>query len=71
MSQDLLHDWQTLYAASTSKGERGQLGTGIEEAELAIQKRLEHQGETLSGLEKAKLYAALRNLKRLKSEILR
>ena len=66
MSQQLLQDWQTLYAMGVSEAENGQVGTGIEEAEAAIKKRLEEETETISALEEAKLYSALRNLQRLK-----
>ena len=69
MNQDVLQDWQTLYAAAVSEGESGQLGR-IERAQVAIQKRLEDRTETLSALEEAKLYAALRKLQRLKEKIL-
>jgi hypothetical protein len=67
MSQDLLQDWQTLYSAAISEAESG---TEIEKAEVAIQRRLEDKAQTLSALEEAKLYAALRSLKRLKVQFL-
>jgi hypothetical protein len=63
MTQQLLQEWQTLYATGVSEAENGQVGTAIDEAEAAIKKRLEEKTETL---EEAQLYSALRNLQRLR-----
>ena len=66
MIQDLLQDWQMLYANAISEGESGQIGTALEQAETAIKRRFEEESDTLSALEEAKLYSALRTLQRLK-----
>jgi hypothetical protein len=69
MTQDLLQDWQMLYATAVSEGERGQLGAALEQAETAINRRFEDESDTLSALEEAKLYSALRTLQRLKAQV--
>jgi len=69
MIQDLLQDWQTLYANAISEGEGGQIGTALEQAETAIKRRFEEESDTLSALEEAKLYSALRTLQRLKARL--
>lgn len=69
MIQDLLQDWQMLYAFAVSEGESGQLGPALEQAEFAIKRRLEEESDTLSALEEAKLYSALRTLQRLKAQV--
>jgi hypothetical protein len=68
MTQDLLQDWQMLYVIAASEGESRQLGAALEQAETAIKARLEEDSDTLSALEEAKLYSALRTLQRLKAE---
>jgi hypothetical protein len=68
MTQDLLQDWQMPYVIAVSEGESRQLGAALEEAETAIKARLEEDSDTLSALEEAKLYSALRTLQRLKAE---
>jgi hypothetical protein len=68
MTQDLLQDWQMLYVIAVSEGESRQLGAALEQAETAIKARLEEDSDTLSALEEAKLYSALRTLQRLKAE---
>ena len=67
--QDLLQDWQMLYANAVAEGESGQLGTALEQAETAIKRRFEEESDTLSALEEAKLYSALRTLHRLKARL--
>jgi len=69
MIQDLLQDWQMLYANAISEGESGQIGTALEQAETAIKRRFEEESDTLSALEEAKLYSALRTLHRLKARL--
>ena len=69
MTQDLLQDWQMLYAIAVSEGESGQFGAALEQAETAIKRRFEEESDTLSGLEEAKLYSALRTLQRLKAQV--
>ena len=69
MTQDLLQDWQMLYATAVSEGESGQLGAALEQAETAINRRFEDESDTLSALEEAKLYSALRTLQRLKAQV--
>jgi hypothetical protein len=69
MTQDLLQDWQMLYATAVSEGESGQLGAALEQAETAIKRRFEEESDTLSALEEAELYSALRNLQRLKAQV--
>jgi oligoendopeptidase F len=68
MTQDLLQDWQMLYAIAVSDGESGQISAALEQAETAIKRRFEEESDTLSALEEAKLYSALRTLQRLKAE---
>jgi hypothetical protein len=69
MTQELLQDWQMLYAIAVSEGETGQLGAALEQAEAAIKRRFEEESDTLSALEEAKLYSALRTLQRLKAQV--
>ena len=69
MIQDLLQDWQTLYANAVAEAESGQIGTALEEAETAIKRRFEEESDTLSALEEARLYSALRTLQRLKAQV--
>ena len=69
MTHGLLQDWEMLYAIAVSEGETGQLGAALEQAEAAIKRRLEEESDTLSALEEAKLYSALRTLQRLKAQV--
>jgi len=69
MIQDLLQDWQMLYANAVAEGESGHLATALEQAETAIKRRFEEESDTLSALEEAKLYSALRTLHRLKARL--
>jgi oligoendopeptidase F len=69
MTQDLLQDWQMLYAIAVSDGESGQISAALEQAETAIKRRFEEESDTLSALEEAKLYSALRTLQRLKAQV--
>jgi hypothetical protein len=69
MTQDLLQDWQMLYAIAVSDGESGQIGAALEQTETAIKRRFEEESDTLSAWEEAKLYSALRTLQRLKAQV--
>lgn len=69
MPHGLLQDWETLYAIAVSEGETGQLGAALEQAEAAIKRRFGEESDTLSALEEAKLYSALRTLQRLKAQV--
>jgi hypothetical protein len=69
MTQELPQDWQMLYVIAVSEGESGQIGAALEQAEIAIKVRLEEESDTLSALEEAKLYSALRTLQRLKAKV--
>jgi hypothetical protein len=69
MTQDLLQDWQMLYAIAVSDRESGQIGAALEQTETAIKRRFEEESDTLSAWEEAKLYSALRTLQRLKAQV--
>jgi len=70
MSTPAPQDWRSEYEAAISEGGSGQLGTGIEDAEAAIQERLRAVVENFSASEESELYAALRVLRRVRAQLL-
>lgn len=70
MSESTQREWRTLCAAAMSEVEDGQLGPMIEDAEEAIQQRLREVMDSVSVFEESELYAALRVLRRVRSQLL-
>lgn len=70
MNEPTPREWRVLYAAVMSEGNSGQLEFMIEDAEEAIHQRLKEVVENLLVFEESELHAALRILRRVRSQLL-